>query len=151
MTQEFIQRFWLHVTVGQPDECWPWKLSRSLFGHGQVAVNGRPRRAHRVAYELAHGSIDPSLHVLHSCDNPSCCNPAHLRQGTDADNMADAILRGRLNPCRGEKSARAKLTTDQVRALRVASGTNVSLGRLFGVAPHTISRVRSGVRWRHLS
>lgn len=74
--------------------CWEWRGSLSK-GYGQIKVNGRPLRAHRMAYEVAKGDIPEGMHILHSCDNPKCCNPAHLRPGTHQENMDDMQARGR--------------------------------------------------------
>ena len=74
--------------------CWQWRGSTAK-GYGQMKAGGKVLRAHRMAYEIVHGDIPVDLHVLHSCDNPLCCNPAHLRAGTPKDNAADMIERGR--------------------------------------------------------
>lgn len=87
------------VDVGTPDECWEWTKARHPQGHGQLASGIRPRHivyAHRVAWELANGrALKRGEVVRHRCDNPPCCNPAHLLVGTQADNVADMIERGR--------------------------------------------------------
>jgi hypothetical protein len=75
--------------------CWTWIGSRNRDGYGQFKLNGKLMRPHRVAYELAFGPIPPGAQILHSCDNPSCCNPNHLRTGTHQDNMDDKAERGR--------------------------------------------------------
>lgn len=64
-------------------------------GYGGMYYRGKNWRSHRLAFFLATGSIDPKLDVMHSCDNPPCCNPAHLSQGTRRQNIRDAISRGR--------------------------------------------------------
>lgn len=64
-------------------------------GYGHIYVNGRPALTHRLAWILANGPIPDGLHVLHHCDNPPCCNLAHLFLGTDADNAADRDAKGR--------------------------------------------------------
>jgi hypothetical protein len=92
-------RFWTKVTVGAPDDCWPWTGSTDRKGYGKIAsggLEGRLLGAHRVSYEFAYGPVPEGLNVLHSCDNPPCVNPAHLRAGTQADNIHDAVDRERL-------------------------------------------------------
>jgi excisionase family DNA binding protein len=81
---------------GGPDACWPWMGTRGYSGYGVVGrfAGHRNRRAHRVAWFLEHGDLG-SLHVLHQCDNPPCCNPTHMRIGTHQDNIADAKAKGR--------------------------------------------------------
>jgi hypothetical protein len=75
-----------------PAQCWEWQRSRSRQGYGRLG----PRvYAHRLAYEVFIGPIPDGLHVLHHCDNPPCCNPAHLWSGTVADNMRDRDAKGR--------------------------------------------------------
>lgn len=82
------QRFWAKVRVGAADECWPWTGARA-HGYGRIRTIGkRFCRAHRLAYALAHGDPGPLL-VCHRCDNPLCCNPAHLFLGTVQDNNLD--------------------------------------------------------------
>jgi hypothetical protein len=82
----------------QPDQntgCSVWTHWKSAKGYGYLSIGARKLRAHRVAYELANGPIPKGLLILHSCDNPSCVNPAHLRAGTARENTQDCIARGR--------------------------------------------------------
>lgn len=82
-------------TVPTDGGCLEWTGTRFTNGYGMLGVGGKMLRAHRVAHELFIGPIPDGLHVLHSCDNPPCVNPAHLRTGTRIDNMQDKALRGR--------------------------------------------------------
>ncbi len=89
-------RFWEKVVAGSPDECWRWKAKLSKAGYGRICVGRKLVMATWVALELAgRPRPDSSKFALHSCDNPACVNPAHLRWGTLADNAQDAISRGR--------------------------------------------------------
>lgn len=73
--------------------CWIWMGHMARNGYGLL----NSKRAHRVSYEFYCGPIEDGLFILHSCDTPSCVNPDHLRPGTPADNMADAVARARVH------------------------------------------------------
>lgn len=91
------QRFWDYVDrSGGPDACWPWLRARSrrVRGYGRFTQDGVGRDAHREAWERTHGPVPAGLFVLHTCDVPHCCNPAHLYLGTQTDNMRDRKARG---------------------------------------------------------
>ena len=90
------EEFWLAVDVADDDDdCWEWTMSTDRYGYGQVWWDGELTRSHRKAWKLAVGPIPDGLHILHSCDNPPCCNPFHLRPGTQADNNGDTVSRER--------------------------------------------------------
>src|SRR5262245_56068801 len=114
------ERFWRKVERGDASVCWPWKAARSS-GYGVLRVAGRNIRANRLAWELTHGPVPPGLWVLHRCDNPPCCNPAHLFLGSNEDNVRDMQSKGRARPPlprRGATHPMAKLTLDQVAEIR---------------------------------
>lgn len=76
-------------------DCLVFTGTRSRQGYGSLRVAGAMIKAHRVAWELAHGQIPAGMAVCHRCDNPPCCNVAHLFLGTIADNNADRHAKGR--------------------------------------------------------
>lgn len=82
------ERFWLFVDRRGDAECWPWTGTCNGSGHGHFCAAGETFVASRVAWFLANGQ-QPDGVVRHSCDNPPCCNPAHLSLGTHHDNMLD--------------------------------------------------------------
>ena len=95
-SRPIADRFW--ERVDKTGDCWLWTGSLNATGYGTIGKGGRGNGiylAHRVSFELHHGPIPDGLFVIHSCDNPPCVNPAHLRAGTSRDNMQDAISRGR--------------------------------------------------------
>lgn len=88
-----LQRFWARIE--QTETCWNWIGGKRRKGYGAVEWDGRKRGAHQVAWELVNGPIPPGKHVLHSCDNPSCVRISHLRLGTNKENHAERVAKGR--------------------------------------------------------
>lgn len=87
-------RFWTKFDKG--DGCWEWKTGKFTQGYGCFKLNGKDRKAHILSLEWHAGPHPPDKpHALHSCDNPPCVNPAHLRWGSHQENMDDKIARGR--------------------------------------------------------
>lgn len=155
--------FW--AKVDRSGECWLWQggLDKDGYGKFQVTLSraGLPPRAHtpqrhvrahHFAYELAHGAPVFGALLMHSCDNPRCVRPEHLRIGTPAENYADSARKGRNT--RGERNARAKLTAESVRAIRagLAAGARlVDLARQHGVTATTILGIARGRIWKHVA
>lgn len=150
------ERFWEKVDRRGPDECWPWKAYRHPKGYGEIFVAGKIRSAHHVALELdgrLTGRPSYARHVRHSCDNPPCCNPAHLTFGTAQKNMQEREERGRRAAPRGEKQAMAKLTDIQASAIRAALAageTQASQARRYSVSGGTIWKLAHGKTWKHV-
>ena len=150
------ERFWPKVDrSGGPDACWPWTAFRLPWGYGQIGegpAGGRHLYAHRVAWELTNGPIPAGLLALHRCDNPPCCNPAHLFLGTNRDNTADMDQKGRRGEHHpvGSLNGRAVLTLEmaaEIRRLHEMGVPYSQLVRRFGVGKSTISRVVRGENW----
>jgi len=91
------QRFWAKVYYGR--ECWTWKgaMNRRL-GYGFFWMDGKNIGAHRAAWMITKGPIPPHAEVMHTCDNPGCVRPEHLRLGSHAANMQDMVNKGRGTP-----------------------------------------------------
>lgn len=149
-----IERFFCGIDdPGNDDECWPWMRVRDKDGYGLFVVDGRHVRTHRYSYEIHSGPIPEGQDVLHSCDNPPCCNPNHLWLGTDADNAADSMRKGR-RAC-GSRHGRAKLTEAQVIELRAryAAGGVVQreLAEDYDISHALVSFITTRRRWRHVA
>ena len=123
--------------------CWVWKWSVHPKGYATVRVNGRTRKAHRVAYELVNDPIPEGQIIRHLCGNPSCLNPDHLRVGTPADNMRDMVAAGNQH--------NQKLTWDDAAAIRrvFAEGSisKAGLARQYGVGAGAIQKVVANHRF----
>jgi len=168
-----IAKFWSNVNVGKNRQCWEWTRGRQGAGYGAAYIDdGSGRRvqmlAHRVACAIAHGPApDGKASALHSCDNPPCCNPAHLRWGSQKENTADAIDRDRASPPPSNTAYRRRdtqpkggevwnqtLTEEQVRKiwrLHLAGGmTTGQIAEAVGAKQHVVADVARGRSWRHL-
>lgn len=111
--------------------------------------------ANRVAFRLVVGPLSDSEVVRHTCDTPSCCNPAHWLSGTQAQNVGDMIERGRrvLSPSPGERNGRAVLTDEQVREIRRRKAEGALLRELapeFGVSMRMVSKIARREAWAHV-
>lgn len=139
-------RFASYTKVAGPTDCWEWIGRTDADGYGCFSINCVPLRAHRVALFMALGRpLAAGAHAMHTCDNPPCVNPAHLREGTPADNHADMAAKGR----RGRPNA--ILTPDQAAEIkrRVAAGERPYSGiaRSYGVSECVIHSIRTGRSW----
>lgn len=149
--ESIIDRFWARVDTS--GGCWLWTGSRYENGYGKVRIEKRDRHAHRAAWELEYGEIDPGLFVCHKCDVRLCVRPDHLFLGTHKDNMADmkAKKRAASSDRIGELNWRAKLTIEQVqviRQLRQSGLGSTVIAKQFGVSHGTVSDILRGRRWR---
>lgn len=129
-------KFWSQVRVGTPDECWPFLGSTNGIGYGRLRWFDGLDMAHRVAYRLMVGPLDAHTLVRHTCDNPPCCNPDHLKPGDAKKNMEDARRRNRL---------RTKLSQQEVNQLRCnAEDGTKTLSRTYGISERHVRRILTG-------
>lgn len=151
LKQRFEENF--QVTPG----CWLW--TGGVAGsrdYGGIWSKGKHWRAHRLSYEMYVGPIPDGMHVLHKCDCVKCVNPDHLFLGTHTDNMRDMENKGRGKrpavrvPPRGEQQWSAKLTAEQVVAIRQDRRLNVVIGRELGVTGSLVGMIKSRKVWRHI-
>jgi hypothetical protein len=146
--QEVIVAFWSKVDrSGGSDACWMWTGARvPAGGYGRFKFGPKLIAAHRAAYILANGEIPDGLDIMHLCDCPPCCNPAHLKAATTAENMADAKAKGRM------KAASRKLTPEQANEILSLKGVKraVDVAADFNVTLSTIHSIWTGVTWKQL-
>ena len=153
------EKFWKKVE--KSDGCWLWLGRKQGKGYGKQG----DQYAHRLAWELAYGTIPKGLFVCHHCDNPSCVRPDHLFLGTADDNQQDMVRKGRSprgdrsgarkHPERmrkGESISWHKLTADNVRSIRkerAEKGTTyAAMAEHYGVHPMTVSQIFKGKAWK---
>jgi hypothetical protein len=147
------ERIWRRVDYGGRG-CWPWTGAKDQDGYGSFQFAGQHCRATREIWRLIHG-VYPTL-AGHHCDSPSCRRPSHLYDATPQSNMDDMHRRGRARPVwsgvYGERSGAAKLTEDQVRAIRrrYAAGdvTQTALAREYGIRQATVSAIVLNRVWK---
>ncbi len=101
MDEKRITRFWARVSVGKVDECWEWRgrrMPRVGYGIMSIEPSGSGKvlnlLAHRIALTLKLGRDLVSPHTRHVCNNPPCCNDAHILEGTALENWQDAVAAG---------------------------------------------------------
>lgn len=147
-------RFWSRVDkLNSQNGCWLWTGYCGDYGYGEIGINRKVEYTHRYSWIIKNGPIPVGLFVLHSCDNPPCCNPDHLFLGTHKKNMEDCRSKGRNFTPRGEANGRTRLKNKDilkiralydsgVRVIDVARGMNVS----FICAYYIVKRAT----WRHL-
>ncbi len=151
----FDARFWERTE--RCGDCWLWTGPLVDGRYGTTTRHRRHHLAHRYAYLLTYGPIPAGIKVCHTCDTPRCINPAHLFLGTQADNVADMIQKGRAdfrkNKSHGSAHYKAKLTEAAVRAIRAraASGEpRTALVAAYGVCTATISHILNRRIWTHV-
>lgn len=150
-----VERFW--EKVDKSDDCWVWtaNCTKGRNGEKRYGLISAGRRgegmlyAHRVSWELHFGQIPESLRVLHRCDNPQCVRPDHLFVGTQADNMADMVEKGRrerFGPAPGV-GAKSKLTRRQLVGLRRDAETHnhKEVATKYGVCKSTVRNIVLGL------
>jgi hypothetical protein len=133
--RDAVERFWEKVQIGAPDECWPWTAGKTgEYGIFNAGSGRRVVRSHIFALEQRLGRrLLAGMCSCHECDNPPCCNPWHLFEGTKKDNAIDAGMKGRLS---------CVISDEVVRATREMAGTKllVDIGAQLGISAASASR-----------
>ena len=155
MRKSLSDRFYEKVDNSNIEGCWLWTGAKKKLGYGVIGLGSRIEgiaQAHRVSYELNIGRIPYGLSILHSCDNPSCVNPKHLRAGTLSDNMQDCVSRKRnfIPDNRGELATWSKLKADSVRHIKLKLMSGVAYAKMYGVHRSTIYQIWKGNNWKSI-
>ena len=143
-----VRRFWAKVQKpDNPTHCWRWVGAKDLDGYGYFWDGQAHRRAHRYALALTHRLSHVSGFVLHSCDNPTCVNPTHLRIGTASDNIRERNAKGRANLPSGDRHWYVAMTQEQadaIRAMVAAGSTQTAAAKSHKVGVATVCRLING-------
>ena len=158
---EIIERFSRHYRVEPGTGCWLWTSGLWGGGYGAFFLRGKKVQAHRFSYEHHVGPIPEGLDVDHLCRVRHCVNPKHLEPVTRKVNINRGLvkghtwLRGRPNPgtkgqthARGEGNGRAKVTEEQVAAIRADPRSQETIAREYGISQSSVSRLKRGETWR---
>lgn len=160
LTLAQAERFWTKVQICSHGEacqdcCWMWDGGLDPYGYGFYSTRLHDAKTNfrvtRLIWVLVYGEIPEGLLMLHRCDNPPCCNPAHLWVGTQTDNQQDSIRKGR-RPL-GEQHPQARLTEEQVRHLRQlrdAGWSYTALMRVYGSGHNTVRAAVNRHTWKYL-
>ncbi len=155
ITEDTKRRFW--EKVDKRGGCWLWRASIAVrFGYGQFGIGTRVFAAHRVSFAITHGRM-PNGILLHTCDNPPCVNPEHLREGTYKDNTQDMIAKGRagFHKIIGKNNGNAKLSNQEVYEILEKydrkKGNAPQLAKEYNVTPSLIYMILSGQRRKYLT
>ena len=147
---------WSKIDVKTEDECWNWKGYKNEDGYGRTWINDCGYYAHRVIYDLVYPNIitlsapkntDETGFILHTCDNPSCCNPKHLWVGNCFENIADKVKKGRSADFSGDKGPNCKLSMAQAQEIRQKRKDGISAQKLanqYGVSLSSIKTLLAG-------
>ena len=154
--------FWDGVDrSGGPSACWPWTRARYGIGrYGAASFNlgdgKRVHGTHRLAFLLSGGLLTSERpHVIHSCDNKICCNPAHLSAGSHSENIQQAYDRGLIefSTKRGRESHFSRVTEEDVLAIRKRAKNGESIAALadaFGLSKSGTHHIITGRTWSHI-
>lgn len=146
-------RYW--PKVRKAEGCWEWTGAKGRNGYGRMRYvrRGQLIYAHHVAMILDGRPRPDGAIALHSCNNPSCVNPRHLRWGTQKENVRQAINSGRAphhGRVPGEKNGNAKLTEDQARAIAADTALQADIAKRYGISTSLVSAIKCGKAWGHL-
>lgn len=127
--------------------CINWSGSKDVYGYGRFKKEGKTYKAHRVAYEKAHGvSLIPKQHICHKCDNPSCVNPDHLFLGDGRANALDRHSKSRdASGTRHGMHKLSRVDVERIRDISRLGGCSAYfLGKMFKVSATQVRSIVAG-------
>lgn len=134
-----VSRFWRNVHK-ESGHCWIWQSYVGKNGYGMFRLGEATYRAHRVAYQLTKGELKPGFVIAHLCDVKLCCNPEHLTQVTQQENLRMVHNLGHTNS--EFTNAKMKLSTEAIIDILQGGESDRHYARKYGVDHKSIPRIR---------
>jgi hypothetical protein len=152
LSEDDKNRFWKHVNIAKPNECWEWKTTKHKL-YPSFMFNRTMFQAHRIAYYLSNHRDPGILLVCHTCDNKKCCNPHHLFLGNFKINADDMYAKKRGVDNKGEKHGMSTLTNEivnDIRKLHDLGYNQREIASIHNIHQCTVSRLINRLRWKHI-
>lgn len=159
--ENILNRFWKFVNKNGPipahvsgiGNCWEWD-GRTLHNYGSMFFDGKNHYSHRVSWKIHYGEIPTGMKVCHKCDNTRCVRPDHLFTGTQGENIADKVRKGRQSSPRGERCHLSKLSSETVlmmRRLHAGGDSAKTISKTLLVPYTTVWGIVNRTNWKHLT
>lgn len=134
--RKFIERI---DAEGGLNSCWPWLANKYSTGYGRFKYKGKEHLAHRFAYALFWNTmIEEEKVIMHICDNPTCCNPLHLKMGTPLENVQDKMTKNRFSNGVKKNKTNKPYSSLQITRLHLAGYTNQQIAQILKCHRHTV-------------
>lgn len=146
----FWDRVWAHTE--KQGDCLLFKGHTDDCGYGRISKDGKLVRIHREVWKHHNPGVEITGVIMHSCDNPSCVNIDHLSHGTQAENIADMVAKGRRVVVQGSKQHDAKLTESDIPVIRQMLADGISgyrISKIYKVSEQAIRFIKQGRTWKH--
>lgn len=148
--------FWERVysrTILTENGCIEFIGHQDEYGYGRIPKNGKLVRIHREVWKKYNPGKEITGVIMHSCDNPSCICIDHLSHGTQADNVADMVTKGRRVTVKGSKQHDAKLHEFDIPSIRIKLSNGISCEKIakeYNVSSSAIRNIKKNRTWTHV-
>lgn len=147
------EKFTGKIKINEQTGCWDWLGRPMSNGYGVISDNGKQQLTHRYSFTKHTGEIPDGMVVMHLCDRPICCNPDHLKLGTQAENLLDMKEKGRHRAGVGERHRNAILSESQARHIKEMlklGRKGAEIAKELNVSRHVIYAIKQNKSWTHV-